>query len=158
MRVSAVDWREEDVGAVYRQHAGRLWRSLLLSTRSPEIASDAVAEAFAQAIRRWSELRDPAAWIWRAAYRIAAGEIATAAATRSLEELPDVSLPEPTVETLDVLASLTEHQRRALVLHAYAGYSYREVAEILGSTVAAVGVHIHRAKKKLRDNLEANDA
>ena len=32
------------------------------------------AEAFAQALRRGTAIRDPRSWVWRAAYRIAAGE------------------------------------------------------------------------------------
>jgi hypothetical protein len=39
------------------------------------VANDAVAEAFAQAIRRGDEVRDPLRWVTKAAYRIAAGEL-----------------------------------------------------------------------------------
>ena len=46
---------------LYREHGDRLWRSLLLFTGRPEIASDAAAEAFAQAIRRGDQIRDPLA-------------------------------------------------------------------------------------------------
>jgi DNA-directed RNA polymerase specialized sigma24 family protein len=31
----------------YREHGARLWRSVLLYSGDPEVASDAVAEAFA---------------------------------------------------------------------------------------------------------------
>src|SRR5207247_3672685 len=41
----------------------------------PEIASDSVAEAFAQALGRGDALVDPLAWIWRVAFRVAAGEL-----------------------------------------------------------------------------------
>src|SRR5919198_3945401 len=59
---------------VYREQAGRLWRSLLVFTGDPDVASDAVAEAFAQVIARGQRVLDPASWVWRVAYRIAAGE------------------------------------------------------------------------------------
>ena len=39
------------------------------------MADDAVAEAFAQALRRRSEIREPGRWVWRAAFRIARGEL-----------------------------------------------------------------------------------
>ena len=111
-------WDQSDAGEMYEEHAARLWRAVLLSTGRPEIASDAVAEAFAQAIRRWPELRDPLAWIWRTAYKVAAGELPASSRTATLDEAPEVAIPGPTLETLDVLRSLTAHQRAALVLHA----------------------------------------
>jgi RNA polymerase sigma-70 factor, ECF subfamily len=58
---------------VYRGHAVRMWRSVRAWSGDASIAEDAVAEAFAQALRRGPELRDPERWVWRAAYRIAAG-------------------------------------------------------------------------------------
>ena len=40
-----------------------------------EVASDAVAEAFAQALRRGDAIRSPERWLWRTIFRIAAGEL-----------------------------------------------------------------------------------
>ena len=37
---------------MYREHGARLWRAVLLASGSREVADDAVAEAFAQALRR----------------------------------------------------------------------------------------------------------
>ena len=37
---------------IYREQGERMWRSLLAFSGDPEISSDAVAEAFAQALRR----------------------------------------------------------------------------------------------------------
>lgn len=149
----------EEFDRLFREHGDRLWRSLLLTTGSPWVASDAVAEAFAQAIRRRGQLRDPLAWIWRAAFRIAAGDLKEQGRTT---EMPsgfayEYEDRESVADLLHALDVLTPHQRAALALHLYAGYSYLEVATILGSTVAAVGVHIHRAKKSLRAILEDND-
>ena len=52
-----------------------MWRSILLFGGDPDVASDAVAEAFAQLIRRGPLVDDAAAWVTRAAFRIAAGEL-----------------------------------------------------------------------------------
>jgi DNA-directed RNA polymerase specialized sigma24 family protein len=60
--------------ALYRLDGGRLWRAVLMYTGDREVASDAVAEAFAQALRRDQAIRDPR-WVWRAAFRIAVGEL-----------------------------------------------------------------------------------
>ena len=142
---------------LYREHGDRLWRSLLLSTGRPEIASDATAEAFAQAIRRGDQIRDPLAWIWRAAFKIAVGELAAERRTAELVDEPIDPTLEPVVDLLAALRRLTPHQRASITLHHYAGYPYREIARILGSSTSAVGVHIHRAKTLLRAALEDRD-
>lgn len=59
--------------AVFESEHHRLFRSLLAHTGGPGLAADAEAEAFAQALRRGEAVRDPAAWVWRSALRIATG-------------------------------------------------------------------------------------
>ena len=54
--------------ATYRENGARLWRSVLLYSGDREVASDAVAEAFAQAIHRGEQVRDPLAGVTRAAF------------------------------------------------------------------------------------------
>jgi len=65
----------DEYSDLYEREAGRLWRAVYGFAQDREIASDAVAEAFAQCIRRSKDVRSPARWIWRAAFRIAAGEL-----------------------------------------------------------------------------------
>ena len=65
----------EGVEAVYRADAERLWRAIYAFAGDAEIASDAVAEAFAQVLNRGAAVRDPAAWTWRTAFRISAGAL-----------------------------------------------------------------------------------
>ena len=62
MQGAAVDPGVE-IERLFRSEGNKLWRALLLATGDPELASDAAAEAFAQALRRAAHLRDPAAWI-----------------------------------------------------------------------------------------------
>ena len=146
----------DSIEAVFRQDSERLWRSLLLSTANAEVASDAVAEAFAQAIRRGPRLRDAQAWIWRTAFRLAAAEMKrwreTIELTDSLSAL-DTTL----VEVMEALRRLTKHQRTAVVLADYAGYSHREIANVLGSSTSAVAVHVYRGRRRLRALLEVHD-
>src|SRR5947208_5737869 len=63
------------IGVLYRCHRERLWRALVAFTADRDVASDATAEAFAQLLRRGAVVRDPASWVWRAAFRIAGGEL-----------------------------------------------------------------------------------
>lgn len=142
---------------VYREHGARLWRSVLLYSGDPEVSSDAVAEAFAQAIRRGKEVRDPLAWVTRAAFRIAAGELK--ARRRSDDPVIEVAydMAEPASELIAALHQLSPKQRAAAVLHFCDGYTLAEVAGIIGSTTSAVSVHLNRARKRLYDLLGDDD-
>lgn len=141
--------RRAAVEAVYREHEGKLWRALHLSFGSAEIASEAVAEAFAQLLGRGTAVHDPAAWVWRAAFKIAAGEMQRTKMLPLPDELPAGS-PDSLVDLERALGALTRHQRIAVVLADYAGWSHRDIADAIGSTSAAVAVHIHRARRHLR--------
>ena len=142
---------------VYREHGARLWRSVLLASGSREVADDAVAEAFAQALRRGRALRDPATWVWRAAFRIAAGELKERGRMTTFAVEPVLGIPEPFVDLWRALAQLPMKQRASVVMADYAGWSHREIAKALDSSVSAVGVHVHRARKRLRELLEDED-
>ncbi len=146
---------------VYRQDGPRLQRAITLFTGNRDVADDAVAEAFAQALRRGDAIRSPLAWVWRAAFRIAAGEMKE---RRSIAESTEpgsdgsYSQAEPAFDLIKALAKLSPKQRGAVILHHYAGYPTREVAQILGSTTAAVTVHLSAGRRRLRELLEDPDA
>jgi RNA polymerase sigma factor (sigma-70 family) len=142
------EWAED----AFRGMAPRLWRALLLYSGSAEVASDAVSEAFAQAMAARHEIREPQAWIWTAAFRIAAGELAAQA---DHAEPADVPTPEGVeaaslLDLMRALAQVSEMQRRALILRYYMGYSNVEIARILGSTPSSIGVQLFRSARKLR--------
>jgi RNA polymerase sigma-70 factor, ECF subfamily len=141
---------DAEIERVYREQGARLWRAVFLSSGSREVADDAVAEAFAQALRRGRGVRDPVAWVWRAAFRIAAGELKERGSTGVYAEEQVTGLAEPFVDLWRALARLPLKQRASVVLADYAGWSHREIAVALGSSVSAVGVHVHRARKRLR--------
>jgi RNA polymerase sigma-70 factor (ECF subfamily) len=144
---------------LYREEGARMWRAVLLMTGRPDVADDAVAEAFAQALARGDAIRQPRAWVWKAAVRIAAGQMKELRKQGS--EVPPerpADLPTPTVELLDLLRDLSPMQRAAVVLHYYAGYPLRDAAALTGSTAPAMAVHLRRARTKLRSMLEADDA
>lgn len=154
-RIADVD-AGEGLERLYRRDGDRLWRAVLMYAGDREVASDAVAETFAQALRRGDAIRDPRRWVWRAAFRIAAGELKRRARPRvePEESYVDSDLP---LLLREALARLSPKQRASLVLHHYAGYPIRDVARIIGSTASAVGVHLHRARERLRRLLEDND-
>jgi len=146
----------EDVEEVYRVHGRRLWWAVFGYAGDPEIASDAVAEAFAQALRGGDRIQSPLDWIWRVAFRVAAGELQrrSLGSTREPEEDPGYEQDPRVHGLLEALARLTPRQRASIILHYYAGYSAREVASLIGAAPATVAVHLHRGRRRLRELLE----
>ena len=143
---------------LYREQGARMWRAVLAYAGDPEVASDAVAETFAQALRRRDAIRDPKRWVWRTVFRVAAGELKTRRRSLQLSVEGVYEMEEPARELVAALGRLSERQRAAVVLHHAAGHPIREVAAILGSTPGAVKVHLLRGRRHLRELLEERDA
>ncbi len=143
-----------DIERLYREHGEHLWRAVLAFARDREVANDAVAEAFAQALRRGAALRDPLRWVWRAAFRIAAGELAQRRRGHELMVEAAPEMPEVAGRLIEAPARVSRSQRAALVLHYYRGYPVKDIARIIGSTAAAVRVHLSTGRKRLRALLE----
>lgn len=140
-----------EVEAVYRRDGDRLWRSLYAFAGDEEVASDAVAEAFAQALRRGSAIRDVRGWVWRTAFRLAAGDLKRR--SRILAgPIPDGSMQDfhPDEQLLQAIQELTPQQRAVIVLHYYADCPVREIARRTGINPLAVRAHLSRGRKHLR--------
>lgn len=138
------------VERVYREDGARLWRAMVAFTGNPDTASDVVAEAFAQLLHRGDAVRSPQRWVWRAAFRIAAGELKR---FRQTPPLPTQHLDGFDEGALDVMAALQKlpmKQRAAVVLRHSFGYTPREVASMLGVAPPTARVHIARGLKRLR--------
>ena len=151
------DAEHEAVERVWIEQGPKLWRSLLAFTADTDVANDAMAEAFAQAMGRGPDIRDHARWIWRAAFRIAAGELQNRRREVELvQELP-YDMPESTADLVRALWRLSPHQRAVIVLRHYAGMSSNEVGAILGIAPTTVRVHLMHARRRLRAELEEHD-
>jgi RNA polymerase sigma factor (sigma-70 family) len=139
--------------AVYAQEADRLWRALFALSADTEIASDAVAEAFAQAMRRGTAIRDPRGWVWKAGFRIATGELKRRSS--SVSTVPEGSYldPEADTELLGALAQLPVGQRAAVILHYYADAPVSEISRQTGMSQLSVRANLSRGRKRLRQLL-----
>lgn len=149
--------RTHDFEGLFRDDAPGLWRALYAySGGRRDVADEAVAEAFARAIAYRRGIRDPLAWIYRTAFRIAADEMRR-------DRWPSVG-PDPTVdppelgELLEALRRVSPNQRAAIVLRFEEGLSVEEVARRMGILAPTVRVHIHRGRNRLRDLLGAEEA
>jgi RNA polymerase sigma factor (sigma-70 family) len=141
----------------YREQGAKLWRALFAFTGDREVASDALAEAFAQALARGAAIAKPEGWVWTAAFRIASGELKSR--NRSGPVLPERSyeMSAPVTDIVAALARLSPKQRLAIVLHDYAARPTDEVARVLGVSRATVHVHLSQARRRLRTILGGDD-
>jgi RNA polymerase sigma-70 factor, ECF subfamily len=149
--------QSSQLGELYRSEGPAMWRALLAFTGNEAVAEDALSEAFAQALARGDALREPARWIWRVAFRVAAGELQERRRGQPLELEPSYELPESIDHVIAALGQLSPNQRLTVVLHDYADRPVAEVAATIGASRATVHVHLSKGRKRLRDLLEDDD-
>jgi RNA polymerase sigma-70 factor (ECF subfamily) len=145
-----------DIGSLYQAHGARIWRAVYAYAGERSVADEAVAEAFAQCIARGAAVDNPLAWIWRASFRIAAGELKD----RRVSWPPRELSYEMVTEDPDLTAALKllpDRQRAVVVLHYYVGYPATQIAEALGTSSATVRVQLMHARRKLRTLLGDSD-
>jgi RNA polymerase sigma-70 factor (ECF subfamily) len=155
--VAVVD-APSDIEALYRADADRLWRAIYAFAGDAEIASDAVAEAYAQVLHRGQAVRDPAAWVWRAAFRISRGELKARRAAVEPSLIPTQHLDAyADHDLLRAVRQLPEGQRAAVILFYYADLPIRQIADRLGTNGLAVRANLSRGRRRLRQLLGARD-
>jgi RNA polymerase sigma-70 factor, ECF subfamily len=142
---------------VFRSHGGQVWRAVIaLSAGRTQIADDATAEAFARLFAYRESVRDPVAWVFRTAFRLAVEDLRRDRATKPGREVPPATVdrsPLPS-DLTEALRRLSPDQRAAVFLHYYADLPVSEVARLVGAPVATVKVRLHRARRSLRAALE----
>lgn len=149
-----------DFDSIFREERDGVFRTMLAFTGGrADIAEEATAEAFARAFANRMKLRDPAAWIYRAAFRIATDEVRR---DRRRDELIESEMPDASPALVDLIAALRKlspNQRAAIVLRHVDGLETAEVARRMGISTPTVRVHLHRGRTHLRELLstEEND-
>jgi RNA polymerase sigma-70 factor (ECF subfamily) len=151
--MDAIDWGRS-VEDLFRHDADRLWRAVCAFTGDPDIASEAVAEAYAQALGRGPAVRDPGRWIWRSAFRIATGALKVRRSDAGVAAAPGEHVDR--YEDSDLLAALgrlPDAQRAAVILFYYADLPIGEIAARLGSNGLAVRANLSRGRRRLHELL-----
>ncbi|MDP9300482.1 MAG: sigma-70 family RNA polymerase sigma factor [Actinomycetota bacterium] len=141
-----------DLDKLFRTEGDGVYRTLYAFTGGrADVAEEATAEAFARAVAKRDVLRDPLAWIYRVAFRVAIDELR---ADRRRGQEVDVALPAPELAGLtDALRQLSPNQRAAIVLRHVMDLDPEEIAHRMGIAQPTVRVHLHRARKRLRELL-----
>jgi RNA polymerase sigma-70 factor (ECF subfamily) len=148
-----------DLEAVFRDSGPDLWRAIYGFTGGRrQLAEDAIAEAFARAIEHADGIRDPLAWIYRTAFRLASRELQREKRLppRPPDPAPGID-PFAVQEILAALASLSSNQRAAILLHDLEGFTGPEVGRLLGMSAATVRVHLFRGRTRLRATLTTEE-
>jgi RNA polymerase sigma factor (sigma-70 family) len=147
-----------DFDQVWREVGPVLWRAIVAYAGGrSDIADDAVAEAFARAIERDGQVRDPKAYLYRVAFRVAAAELRRPTGAPVEEVVEDVEDALPLADLGPALRQLSPGQRAAIFLHYEADQPVREVARLMGTSSAAVRVHLMRSRRRLAELLREGD-
>lgn len=125
----------------------------------PSVASDAIDEAFARAVERWSKVStatSPEGWVWRTATNVVRRRMRRRAMEARLgrreRSSTELELRDP--DLVAALHQLTERQRTAVVLHHVADRPVTEIAEMLGITPGTVTATLHQARTRLAQLLD----
>lgn len=142
-----------DFDAIYRETGPRLWRALLaFSAGRRDVADDALAEAFARVMERGETVRDPEPYLFRVAFRVAAQELKSEKGRSEMQD--QVVWDDPALGNLfDALRRLSPSQRASVYLHYHADLPVAEVARLIGTSTAAVKVHLMRGRRRLAELL-----
>lgn len=153
-----------DAAGLYRRDADRLVRALVLATGRPDVAADAVAEAFARAVERWGRvgaLEQPAGWVRRTALNVARRRLRREALERRLlvrwRTAPGYLPPDPDPELWERVGALPPRQREAVALRYVLDLSEAEVAAAMGVALGTATQHLARARARLRDVLQEGE-
>lgn len=153
-------------------------RHLLAMVRDKPLAEELTQDAYARALERIDQLRDPQAalaWLYRIATTVALDRLrqrrpstvpldtvapASAEAEQAAERQRPPSLLEGALESSEMsacvqgyLAALPDDYRIAILLHDAHGLSNPEIAQLLGCSLATAKIRVHRARARLRETL-----
>ena len=153
--------RDGDVDAfevIVRRHQAGVYRVALRMLGSRADAQDVTQDTFMRAWRGLARFRSDSAvstWLYRIVTRRCLDVLGSRRSTEHLEEDVQTIATDPSESTeqrerlravTGAIAMLPPEQRAALVLREFEALSYQEVADVLGTTVAAVKGRIHRAR------------
>ena len=152
---------------LYERHARSLLGYCLNQLGNREEAEDAVQTTFLNAFRGLKRGIVPeaeSAWLFKIAQNVCLSRRRSAwrrgrvEFANDLETLQEVTAAPPRagdelIRLPDVLAAMPATQRRAILLREWQGLSYREIAEVLELSQAAVETLLFRARRSLAQGL-----
>jgi RNA polymerase sigma-70 factor, ECF subfamily len=151
-----------DYDAIWRESGATLWRAIYAySGGRREVADDATAGAFARAMARDADVREPLAYLYRIAFRVAGAELARRKQEGGAMPEPQTNFADPASnglpDLLHALKELSPAQRAAVYLHYRADLPVRQIAHLTGMSSASIKVHLVRGRRRLRELMGEED-
>jgi RNA polymerase sigma-70 factor (ECF subfamily) len=145
-----------DFDAFYAANYERIRRAMILAFKDSPFAEETTQEAFYRALRRWakvSRLDHPEAWtmvvalnrgrdvLRRRRRHDSTAHILVTAATKGSDE----AMVDDRMAIMDLLASVSDRQREALVLRYIGELTIPEIAKVMGCAEGTVKSTLHAA-------------
>ncbi len=180
MTAAAAEIAERSLGSAYAEYLAPIRRYVARLVGEVE-AEDVAQETFVKALHAKGGIRDARAlrpWLYRVATNLALDRLRSPARSRAdatpfdearlaEDESPLARCPKPSAETRAarsemsacvraIVDRLPESQRLPLLLSECEGLRDGEIAEILGATIGSVKIRLHRARARLRKDLDSS--
>ncbi len=159
-----------DFSEVYQRYVQDVYRFSLYLSGNKALAEDLTAETFVHAFWGPSHVRVDTvkAYLLAIARNLYRNAMARERRAVPIDKIPEQAQPAPSPEqtaadrqelsnALGAIQKLPDQQREALVLAIGGDLRYEQIAAILGCSVAAIKVRIHRARLQLKQELEREE-
>jgi RNA polymerase sigma-70 factor (ECF subfamily) len=151
-----------DFESFFEEHRSKVFGAMCLVTGNRQEAEEITQDAFLRLWERWdrvAHLEDPTGFLFKTAMNVFRNRArrASIAARRSLgitDDGDDLAAIEDRDEVIRLMRPLTAHQRAALVLTGYLGYSSEEAAQILGVRASTVRALATKGRATARATVE----
>lgn len=158
--------REDELRNLFDEYYLPLMRYLNHLTGEVTAAQDLSQEVFLKLYYQGpSDLASPRAWLFRVATNLGYNylrqrgnrvrrEVAVSQASPGYPDLEELAIMgEERITVRQVLESLSERDRTCLIMK-FSGFSYQEIAEVIGVKKSSVGTILLRAMQKFRREYE----
>jgi len=166
-----------DIDSLYRAHFSDVRRFVFHFVQNPALADELTQDAFLKAYEAWGSFRGEAPeriWLLRIARNVCLDYLRSPRARQTkavpLDEGGEITAapgcePPLTVEQAarqaemtdcvqQFVLSLTETLRTPLILHDMEGLTNAQIAQVLGVSLEAAKMRLHRARARLRQMME----
>jgi RNA polymerase sigma-70 factor (ECF subfamily) len=169
----AIQKDQEAFGELYDRHVVRVYRHIYYMVGNTAEAEDLTAQTFLrawEAIPRYQVRGAPfVSWLLRIAHNLGVSHLRSKRESSQLHDGivddkwrrdPESAYEQTAEEELvrEAILRLREEQRQVIILRFIEDLDYREVAEIIGKSVAAIRVIQHRALNALRKQMRQLDS
>jgi RNA polymerase sigma-70 factor (ECF subfamily) len=162
LRAAADDLRSGSAAAfqvLYKQYSHSVYRFCLRMLGDSAIAQDAFQETFMKVYEHHAEFRGDhfPSWLFTIARRVCLNHLRSVKDHDIFDEEAHSSAPIQSTSDVGIqmyvhnaLINLPLQLREAVILREYEGYSYQEIATIVGIDISLAKVRVHRARLILR--------